>query len=267
MNNVKQLLVSKGFDEEKIEIEYYGEVLSANVDQSKHRRVGILLHDDFSIYDVISVSSEKQLFEIDPKKESIIEGKEGTKIIIPAGSFVGLEKGAKLQIELKEYYDFNSSVLSNWSASTTNGQEMITSGMFYINGTSNGETVKLKKGAQLQVVTPKVQASSDVKLYKGVQKDGSIKWKEKSATSQMRKGVAFSGWGRYLLGLNSKTTTSTIALNQIRDHLKKNFEFPEKAFNDKFCGVAVINFQIDASGNVVNVQIKTKFIQRLMSIC
>lgn len=258
VNNVKQLLVTSGFSDDKIEIEYYGEVLSANVDQSKNRRVDILLNNDISIYDIISVAEEKQLFEIDPKVENIIEGKEGTKITIPAKSFVGLEKGATVTIELKEYYDFNATVLSNLSTSTTKGEEMITSGMFYINGTSNGEDVKLKKDAELQVVTPEVMASSDVKLYKGAQKDGDIKWKEKSEISQKRKGVAIYGSSRNLIGINNKATTTSIAFSQVESHLRENVIFPEKAFNDKFCGIAVIGYKIDAAGNVVDVAINNK---------
>jgi hypothetical protein len=75
-----------------------------------------------------------QLFEIDPNKDTILVGKEGTIIYLDAGA---LQTNKNVEIELKEYYSLDDYVKSGLQTSS-NGQMIETGGTIYLNAREKG---------------------------------------------------------------------------------------------------------------------------------
>ncbi len=81
-----------------------------------------------------------QFFIINPLRDTIIIGKEGTMLHFPAGSMLSKKP---VEIELKEFYSFTD-YLKNGLTTSSNGQLLITGGSIYLNAKEN-------EGAKKQV--------------------------------------------------------------------------------------------------------------------
>lgn len=84
-----------------------------------------------------------QYFIIDPNRDTMIVGNEGTKIYFDAGSLLSPDK---VKIELKEFYSL-SDYMKNGIPTVSNGQMIQTGGSIYLNATqdNSGEQVKVNQ--------------------------------------------------------------------------------------------------------------------------
>ncbi len=149
VHEVYDFLVSKGIEKDRISIEFYGENKPLNnnkssKDKSKNRRVEIKYIKD----PLMDFTVTKQIFKVNNDKETMIKGKEGTKIIIPVNTF----KEKNVQIELKEFY--NTLDILSANLSTKSGDKLLeSSGMIHIKAYANNQevlpqndiTIKFKK--------------------------------------------------------------------------------------------------------------------------
>ena len=74
-----------------------------------------------------------QFFVINPLKDTMIIGNEGTKLLFKAGSLLSTKK---VQIELKEFYQLGDYIKSGLPT-VSNGQMLQTGGSIYLNATEN----------------------------------------------------------------------------------------------------------------------------------
>ena len=82
-----------------------------------------------------------QYFLIDPKRDTLILGNEGTKLHFPAGC---LQTKAKVMVELKEHYSM-ADYLKSGLATTSNGKMIESGGVIYLNAVENNASKKQVK--------------------------------------------------------------------------------------------------------------------------
>jgi hypothetical protein len=123
--------------------------------------------------------SEGQFFELNSKKDNVIEGKDGTIIVCPKGCFIN-SKGkiveSNVKIELAEALSLEEMILSNLTT-TSNGKLLETDGMIYLNVTSNGEKLNINKKNPIFIEIPSKNKKQGMSAYKGLRDSlGNINW-------------------------------------------------------------------------------------------
>lgn len=106
----------------------------------------------------ISISSQLktdklQTFEFVLKNDTLISGKEGTKVWITKDLFENYTNG-KITFELKEFYSKEDMILNGLSTVTNKDELLESSGMFYINFKEGDKQLKIRKGKSYDVTIP-----------------------------------------------------------------------------------------------------------------
>ncbi len=122
---------------------------------------------------------QSQFFEIDSKADHVIEGKNGTLLVLPKGAFKN-KKGEiieeNVQIELKEALGLDEMLLANLTT-TSNGKLLETDGMIYFSATANGEQLQVNKQNPVYIEIPTKLKKPGMMVYKGNRdKDGNMNW-------------------------------------------------------------------------------------------
>ena len=94
-----------------------------------------------------------QTFEFVLKNDTLISGKEGTKIWITKDLFENYSNG-KITFELKEFYSKEDMILNGLSTVTNKDELLESSGMFYINFKEGNKQLKIKNGKSYKVEIP-----------------------------------------------------------------------------------------------------------------
>jgi OmpA family len=197
---IKAFLLSKGIDESKIQAVAQGEnkpIADNQTEKGKqsNRRVDIELVSinpvshksetpatsvseqkfpfekgkNYSIKRLYQeFNKEEESFEVIAGTETVLKGKKGTIIKIPATTF-DVAEGTKVEIKLQEFYKTNDIVKANLT--TFSKDKMLeTNGMIHIEATANGQPVNAKENYLLMM--PKKVASynerNDMQLFEGV---------------------------------------------------------------------------------------------------
>lgn len=129
-----------------------------------------------------SIGQEGQKNEIDPTKDNVIKGKNGTVIYIAANSLVD-EKGtpisSKTIIELKEHYSIADYITSNLQT-VHNDDILQTQGMIYFSAkTADGTTVEIVKSKPIRIEFPVKEKIAEAKIFTGNRdENGNLNWSE-----------------------------------------------------------------------------------------
>ncbi len=130
-----------------------------------------------SLYKLVKKAPE--IIELNIEKDVTITCKEGTKLTIPAKSFVDaktkkLVRG-KINLEVTEFYKLSDMLLANL---TTKSDDKVleTGGMLYLNANKKGSKLKLKKGKHIQVVFNNKE-KEDMQLFYGEELSEGVNWK------------------------------------------------------------------------------------------
>lgn len=130
-----------------------------------------------SLYKLVKKAPE--IIELNIEKDVTITCKEGTKLTIPAKSFVDaktkkLVRG-KINLEVTEFYKLSDMLLANL---TTKSDDNVleTGGMLYLNANKKGSKLKLKKGKHIQVVFNNKE-KEDMQLFYGEELSEGVNWK------------------------------------------------------------------------------------------
>lgn len=135
-----------------------------------------------------SIGQELQQKEIDPTKDNLVKGKNGTVIHIPANSLVdenGTPISSQVTIELKEHYSIVDYVTSNLQT-FHNNDILQTQGMIYFTAkTKEGITPKISKDKSIRVEFPIKERISEAKIFAGKRdENGNLNWSEISEPSK-----------------------------------------------------------------------------------
>ena len=161
VESVFNFFVENGISKEKIDVSFFGEEkpLNRNIsekEKAENRRVEI----KYIIDPLMDFEVEKQVFDVKNNAETIIKAKDGTEIIIPANTFV--EKN--VQLELKEFYS-TLDILSSNLSTKANGEMLETSGMIFLEATSEGKKVEPKN--EFTIKFKKMSESQNFQLFDG----------------------------------------------------------------------------------------------------
>ncbi|MFA9212890.1 MAG: OmpA family protein [Candidatus Methylacidiphilales bacterium] len=194
--SVLKYLVKAGIDNKLLLAKYLGSKapVSKNdneVGMAKNRRVEIIIHYKKEISENLSKTNhhntfqcinyknlDKQQFKFKQNNEIKIVGKEGTKIIFSAASFVdsmGNLITEELEFTLYEVYKISDMLLSNLQT-MSNDNLLETSGMFSINAFSRGKKAYLKSGMNYQFEIPTKNSDKNVKVFYGDTSKRNINW-------------------------------------------------------------------------------------------
>ena len=252
IETVMAYLRSKEFPEKQISVEQMGEVVTAVGEEWQNRRVQIVIKGATDMYEQMLGKDHKlQLIEFRNNNDTVINGTEGTVLVIPKDAFVDT-RGKPIEnitLELKEYYKLEDIALSNLSTITTDGQLMETNGMFYMMAYDrDGNRAKLAPGKSIDAMVPDVRDAVNMKIYKGRKERNSIKWKAKSGRAPMKYGVVRT---KYSYVQRRKSITSLRAIAMLDAYLQNTLKFPENAVTNNRCGAVKLEFYLDSDGNIV----------------
>ena len=96
-----------------------------------------------------------QVFTINPQKDTLIMGEEGTIINIPAGAFIIPDEiqGRQVNIVLEDYYDYASMIINNMTT-MSNGLPLETGGMIYVNAFLDNRALTVMEDKPLTFMFP-----------------------------------------------------------------------------------------------------------------
>lgn len=121
-----------------------------------------------------------QVFKLPSDKIIKVTGKQGTIIRIDPADLEmenGQPIGKHIKIELKELSNRQQLLRAN-AQTISDGQLLISGGAFFINASSGGQKIKLKKGKTYSAEFPKL-SDDEMQLYYGHQdSSGSMNWKQ-----------------------------------------------------------------------------------------
>lgn len=105
--------------------------------------------------------------------------KEGTKITIPAKSFINVKTGKLargiVNLEVTEYYKLSDMLLANLTTKS-NKKQLETGGMLYLEANKKGEKLKLKPGKRIQMAF-KSKGKKEMQLFSGEEHNNGVNWK------------------------------------------------------------------------------------------
>jgi len=91
---------------------------------------------------------------INPAIDNLVKGKEGTALMIPAGTF---NTDSKVVIQLTEYYSYQDIITAKLTT-TSNGQPLESGGMLLLRAFSDGKPVNINPGKAIRWFVPDTSA-------------------------------------------------------------------------------------------------------------
>ncbi|MEO5642090.1 MAG: hypothetical protein ABIQ40_10350 [Bacteroidia bacterium] len=116
-----------------------------------------------------------QLFSIDPAKDTVLETEGGIIFAVPAGAFLGAN--GPVTLEVREALT-PMDIINGGLSTTSDGKQLETGGMFYINARSGETSLKVNPEKPVYANVPTNEIKPGMMLFTGERKaDGSINWK------------------------------------------------------------------------------------------
>lgn len=135
-----------------------------------------------SIKQLFKLTERKpQVYCINPNRDTIIKGAQGSMVIIKAGTFK-LKNNCKngcLNFELKEDY-LKSDILLDDLSTTSDGRILESQAMVYTNATDcEGKGIEIQSGKSLTIMTPTDTILPEAKIFRGMRTphDSIMNWK------------------------------------------------------------------------------------------
>ena len=125
-----------------------------------------------------AIADAPQRFTAPSDKATKVRGTKGTLIHLEPGRLEtvdGSPLGDSIEIELLEITDKSGLVLNN-AQTVSNGQILVTGGAYYLNMTSGGKQLRIKRGKGIEVEFPKL-TENEMELFLGERDSlGQINW-------------------------------------------------------------------------------------------
>lgn len=110
------------------------------------------------------LQKKPQRFIINNKRDTVINGKEGTQLFIPANSF---DTKDNFTLLLTEFYSV-ADMITHKLTTTCDAQQLVTGGMIYLDARDNNDNmVDLTPSASLRVDMPKREGQGTMRLFYG----------------------------------------------------------------------------------------------------
>jgi TonB family protein len=249
--SVKQWMISKNIPPCVISIYWKGEFDILDFNSSEiNRRAEIFIYSSQTGEDKNSqfCNKELQFYEIDNSRDTIIYGKDGTLIILPANSIIShVDSGSKVyEIVLAEYYTL-SDILFNQLTTRTNSEILETRGMINLKILKEGEVCCVNKETPIRIGFPKSEKSDDeMSLFYGKpDQDNQIIW-EKSNTSDSSHlyNIIVEEMPQFPGGESARI-----------NYLMRNIQYPKLAKEKGIQGSVYVSFIVLSDGNITDAKI------------
>ncbi len=123
-----------------------------------------------------SHKKESQYFMINPKRDTVLLGKEGTIIEIPRNSIAHHKNNDSVKILLREYYEI-SDILINDLTTTSNEALLETGGMLYLMAfNKQNKPLKINKNKAITCLLPTKNESTSMLKFMGAYTPEGINW-------------------------------------------------------------------------------------------
>ena len=132
---------------------FYILLLSITIFSCQKEKTSLPIEENLIVISSQLKTDKLQTFEFVLKKDTLISGKEGTKVWITKDLFENYTNG-KITFELKEFYSKEDMILNGLSTVTDKDELLESSGMFYINFKEGDKQLKIKKGKSYDVTIP-----------------------------------------------------------------------------------------------------------------
>ncbi|PNQ74052.1 hypothetical protein C1T31_06950 [Hanstruepera neustonica] len=150
-------------------------LLFTNCSSDKKKNRNIPVESITEIDSILSPITEN--FEIQGNQESVIKGKKGTSIYIPANAFQftdGTEPKETITIKIKECFSLTDMISENLH--TVSGDKILeTNGMVYLNAEADGKKLSIKQGKAIAIGFPKNGLDKEMDLFYEFKLNDSVK--------------------------------------------------------------------------------------------
>jgi hypothetical protein len=117
-----------------------------------------------------AIQKPVQEFTINASRDTVLIGKEGTRLTIPALAFATPKRGTvngNVQIVLREYYSYDD-ILAAKLTTTFGDVQLKSGGMVNITAEVNGEKAGLKNGKNIKLEMPTKAYDEEMQLFSGM---------------------------------------------------------------------------------------------------
>ncbi|WP_373519697.1 energy transducer TonB, partial [Pricia sp.] len=125
------------------------------------------------------ILKDPQIFILNTIRDTILGCKEGTRIFVPKNSFViknsGVPVSGSINFKVSEYYKLSDLLLAKLST-TSNGEQLETGGMLFIEAFQNDQKLELKQGNTLDILFAGRKEDDGMKLFHGDWVQGKTNW-------------------------------------------------------------------------------------------
>lgn len=192
-----------------------------------------------------------QTFSIDPSKDTVITGEQGTIISILRNSFVFKDSQTpvtgEISITLKEYYRISDMVLANLST-MSNGEILETGGMIYLEATANNEEVELRPDASIELKFPTQNKKDDMLLWYGSWDESGMNWELAEQATEMSERI----YHNTDLEEPAQFPGGDAKLNTF---FRNNLKYPNDAIEIGVQGNVFTGFVVDKDGRIKDIEI------------
>lgn len=119
-----------------------------------------------------------ETFTLNLKENEIIQGEEGTVILVNPKSFIDAEGElvtGNVELKLAEFVTVDKMVLANLTT-VSNGTDLQTDGMINLEASQNGRKLKINPKYPLKITIPTDKVKADMLAFEGEVNDGNINW-------------------------------------------------------------------------------------------
>lgn len=121
---------------------------------------------------------ETNSFTLDLKENEVLQGDEGTIVLVEPESFLD-ENGeiveGPVKLELAEFLTVDKMILANLTT-MSNGTNLETDGMIHLKASKNGKELKINPKKPLQISIPTDELKADMLVFDGEVTNGNINW-------------------------------------------------------------------------------------------
>lgn len=122
------------------------------------------------------ITNSLQQFHIDPQRDTVLVGARGMVVSVPANCFEGAKAGIPVTIEAMQVDRMDELLLLNLPT-VSNGEQLQTAGVFYLDAKQEGQSLKVKSGQAISVDFPAAEIDPGMQAYVAdFGDDGAVNW-------------------------------------------------------------------------------------------
>ena len=210
------------------------------------------------------------IHKIDPEKDTMLTGANGTIIEIPAQAFIGEDgrpPSGTIELTFADFYDKSDFVLNRLSTQTADGRMLQSSGMVYLDAIAGNQQLKLKDDRYVRLKFRRNFESPTAGLFYGQEdENGVIEWVETGEIYQDT--FLLSIVNKYLYtGEDTIQVFDDKSINIYEEVLKYGKDFSIGIVSDHKLLIGIDTIGYDDSRSYLINQFYNKYPELIIKIC